>query len=270
MVRDNNIERRKGFGRREALGLCAGVASVGLAGYVGRSESRTSEEGFGVQGSLFTGVRHKAIGNAELRKTDEGLRVELPERDRGGIRMLLGNVEGFVSNWEPLETRELPDGATLKASANGVVRREDRDGGGNRRWLGSTSAVKEGRQVGILADYRPLESEAQLLVVLRDGERVRSVEQHEGRLKAVVPQIPDGCGKIPPRFPRPWPLCYIWDWRNPVPMEIPEVGTVEGDEIRVLAADSPFGLQSLNQFDVRMQALSGLTVESESIRYGPS
>lgn len=45
-------------------------------------------------------------------------------------------------------------------------------------------------------------------------------------------------------------------------------GGVAADEIRILAGDSPFALQSLNQFDVRMAGLPGLTIEG--IRYGPN
>ena len=105
----------------------------------------------------------------------------------------------------------------------------------------------------VLADYEPLGSELVRVEMYQDGVFVGDLTVLGGGVVGTLAPAPPHpsihvhrCEKQAPGTPSD-PPCFVYGFDHPV---VFEPGTLVGDELRLLAADAPFPIDSLQSFDL--------------------
>jgi len=105
------------------------------------------------------------------------------------------------------------------------------------------------------------------LEVYDHGALVGTVEGHTGTVATVTGGSPDpiGCGKGLAIIGPDSTACFAPRWPDPVTFDIPGVGPIVGDEIRVLAEEPAGSFGGLQTFEIRVSGYPELDIVDEMI-----
>ena len=174
--------------------------------------------------------------------------------DPGGVTFPLepAAANNFSVYWRPVDPWNLmPTSAVLRASAHGVLN------GGTNELLGTTTITKLALLREIFANYSPVMPPSRRVEVLRSNAVVFSTSlQGASGLVATVSDWPLGCGKT--TIGTNGPVLCLW-WRFwPEAQFLINNQFVNGDEIRILAENTPVALDHLTQFNLSAAGVSEL------------
>ena len=206
----------------------------------------------------FSGQFAQALGNVELRPTDDGLTIaDLGPQGSDGVSFDLNRAADARLSFAPLDPQGLvPDGAFLQADLTGSMNGEPDQPLGMLKMTRQTQGALRKLDVNPdfsalgLATYRAEVYDQGVLVTAAAG-RTGSVKQ--GGINTVV-VWPVGLEALPGSgFSVTWPSAGT--------IEIPGGLTVAGDELRILPESNSFiTIDNLSGFTLRAAGLPEITV----------
>ena len=215
---------------------------------------------------------HRARGQATYAPEGDRLTItNIGSSGMDGVSVLLDDATGrFSASLAPVQL--LSEGAALHVSAVGAL-----DGVANT-FLGSATVAGSATGLSVLADYRPIQSDEVEVVVANGGRVVGRATVPSGELAARLSPVPGGrlpriidCGKLPPRLPippnipwPPFPPCIIFEFDTMGVFQLIGGDAVEGDGIRLLAANARGNIDSIQRFDLCAEGIGEFTLLDEN------
>lgn len=192
-------------------------------------------------------IDYNQVGGATLLYRDGALEVgNIGASGEDGVRLDFAPAGGIEAKWRPLVVPDpLPDATFLRFTSRGLLA-----GDLEQRVLGELRFTETGFFREITADYSSIGSPTQRLEVYRQGELVEVVEGHSG-LVARVTEWPTGCGKTEVVIDGIRTACYWPMWDHDLTLDIPGLGPVTGDSLRVIAEAPAHALGALESFSVQ-------------------
>lgn len=189
---------------------------------------------------LFSGLPHRALGNARLRPQGGALFVEgFGASGQDGVHVRFGPAEYFLLRFpRPIMATDVPDGATLTVTVRGPQGEP----------LGRVRGVDIGAVSRNEVDFRPIGSPTHTLTAFRGGQELVEIPGREG----VFIQMPLPAGFRTSVMPD-GRLCIMLMWDQPTKVEIEGGPTVEADQL-FLQSEGPRRLPARH---VREMELTG-------------
>lgn len=209
---------------------------------------------------------HEAAGLARILGVGKELHVRnlvSGAANPDGIDFPLGAdylTNNFTASWRPVDAWSLMPTGMIRAIARGSVT------GGLDQVLGSTTITKLGLLKEIFADYGPVFPSSRRVEVLSNNIVVFSTSlQGASGVVGSVNDWPMGCGKttVGPVGPL---LCFYWRFW-PHGQFLINSNSVSGDEIRILAENTPFPYAHLTQFSLRAAGMDELILTATAAEH---
>lgn len=192
----------------------------------------------------------RALGGANIKAGVSNLTVsDLGFDGQGGIAVTVYDARGCNFRWVPIG--DALEGAFLRSSSHGAF------GGAPNALLDELVVTKSGTNYVISADFSPVGSPTQRVLVFNDGVLLAQFPGHTGTV-GIASAWPIGLGKLGGRTP-----CRVIRWPKGHRFQINGT-SYAADEVRVLAENLSGSLSYLTEFDLRATGLlSSLVVTQE-------
>lgn len=120
------------------------------------------------------------------------------------------------------------------------------------RFLGTLSMVSNGSSVVCTPDYSGVGTQSVRVSILDHGSLVAEFVAPDRSAVLSASQWPDKCGKEPTTGPGGQTLCYVACWYGGETFDVPGLGPVFGDEVRVIAETAIAPLERLTEWTMRL------------------
>ncbi|MEO1437827.1 MAG: hypothetical protein AAFV80_19965, partial [Bacteroidota bacterium] len=187
----------------------------------------------------FNGLNHTPVGSTNLSKSNGQLTVSnIGSSGMDGVSIDLGESDGFRLDWAPLDP--LLDGFFIHSS--GLV------AGTPNQSLGEVLIFPSPSGYQFTCDYLPL-GVTSLRVEVWNGDAIVQVFPGISGAQFIfdAPVPASGCGKL---IPDNNLLCYVIDFPGTQTLDLPGLGQLAGDQIRVLAENGSGTVEQINQVEI--------------------